>query len=313
VPPYLRQRLSYPTDGLDALPRLPYVPVDRAGLVRQLVNDAACHPRQPERHDPGDTICRMTRMAIFVVALALPAHADLTVKSSAHDDWGAPEVVLRVESEFGIHDIEAVLYASGRLLYRDFKGGVQPADYFVVALTPAEKRALVDGLALSRVGALHPSKNVGADGATFCIDVWTAGTRKSDCIWGNIENDWPDLPPPPEMSAIWRRLAHFTSPRAQKWVPNQVTVSVMSWRCGHDAATHSAWPARWPTHGEPFKTLEGDGFRFTVGGNELPELRRLEKTRLPSGCIQPVVVEGRNMYTSFSYSLPHDEVWWRGN
>ena len=85
------------------------------------------------------------RLAVVLGALLLgsgAARADLAIQSAADEDWGAPEVVLRVESAFGIHDIEAVLYASGRLLNRDVKGGVQPADYFVVALTPPEKRAM---------------------------------------------------------------------------------------------------------------------------------------------------------------------------
>lgn len=106
------------------------------------------------------------------------------------------------------------------------------------------------GLALDRVGSLHPPARNGSDGTTHCIHVWRRGQRRTDCIWGEIENivyfpGWEN--PPPDMVRIWKTLAHFSSARAQPFESSLVEVKLFP---AAACTTPVPWPANWPRQGQ---------------------------------------------------------------
>jgi hypothetical protein len=250
-------------------------------------------------------------MRLFAFAIVLlaapPTSADLAVKQSATDEWGAPNLALRVQSR-GENKVQFVLYASGRVLYRDRAGGNQPYDYLFVALTPEEKRTLLDGLKPDLVGPHPPSelRQKCFDCATYCVDAWSPAGRKRECVLG-----FPSEKMEPELSAIWDRLLRFVSPRATRWVPKQVTVTVRSSSLG-GASSSVDWPQHWPTSGVPIGQFGHDGWTFVLDGSKLPELRRVQAQCFDHSRMLPLkVTDGGYVAMSFDYALPHEDSWQR--
>jgi len=242
------------------------------------------------------------RLSIVLACLICSAaRADLATSALARDDWGPPEIALTVDGE-GLVSASFVLYESGRVLYRPTRSW--PPQYALVTLTPDERRALTADLPLARVGSLHPPLVDGADGATYCIDVWSHGAHKRDCIWGSAERSpgWSEVPA--EMDAIWKRLGHFSSARARPWTPESVTVQVLPWVCGGLHAVPALWPRSWP-----LPTVHADGLSFEAPAAVVPSLRQAVSTTLANGCVQPIAFDGQLVYVSYKLSLPHERAW----
>lgn len=188
----------------------------------------------------------------------------------------------------------------------------------VVTLTTAERNALVGDLPLDRVGQLHPPDRRGDDGGTECIQVWSNGAARRDCLWGGIE-DWHRpgvMDAPPEMIAIWKRLAHFSSAQAVPWVPDHIEVRASPWqwfhsveKCGKPVAL--PWPKRWPKPGGKGTIMPTWGWAFSLDATDLLQLRLIEATRPTPGCTQPVSLRGAYYELSHHVPLPHVETLWR--
>jgi len=183
--------------------------------------------------------------------------------------------------------------------------------YSAVTLSPAEQKALLDGLSLHRVGEFHPPLAYGLDGATQCIRIWQDGRAKKDCLWGGIEPRYRVLPKAPtEMVAIWHRLVHFASPRATVWLPDRIDVTLSPYSnfgdektCGKSAPL--TWPADWPRPADK----RGQPVTFALPGSKLEELRRLDRARTPRGCVPPILIGGDTYAMRYSFRLPHEEAW----
>ncbi|MDB4964359.1 MAG: hypothetical protein JWN44_48 [Myxococcales bacterium] len=234
------------------------------------------------------------------------------------EEWGTPEIALTVSGWVGPPNrLIFVLYSSGRVL-QPSEGDIRCENYQVTALTAAERNALIADLPLDRVGHVQLPRRVGDDGATACIKVWSANGARSDCLWGGFE-DWTEgalLPAPRELEAIWKRLAHFSSPRARAWTPDHVDVRAEPWgwrqpaeKCGKPVA--SPWPKRWPQPGGKRITMPTWGWKFSLPATELSELRRIEAASRPNGCQQPVVLRGEYYELYFGAPLPHEDAWSR--
>ena len=237
---------------------------------------------------------------MLLVAVAFPARADLAVSQPAKDEWGAPEIALR-RNAHGKDEALVVVYTSGRVLYRDRQGGQQPFDYLMVTLTPAEKRALIDGLPLE---ARDDWGSGGTDCWSYFLDSWSSGPHRRDYACG-----WPDDKKTPQ---IWDRLATFSSRHAKRWVPPLVTVTVDIYPTSGGAPGTVDWPRGWPTSDTPIHRFGRDGWTFTLDGSSLPELRRVNAQCASNrwGTL-PLVSEGRYLWFSFDYALPHEEAWKR--
>jgi hypothetical protein len=241
-------------------------------------------------------------IVLLVVAVAFPARADLAVSQPAKDEWGAPEIALRVKGHGGLYAV-LVVYASGRVLYRDRAGGYQPSDYLFVELTPEEKGALVAGLPIDRIGEQLNRGFVSSceDCATYCVDGLSAGSYKQQCTY-----DHPSARVHPAAFAIWDRLARFTSPRAKRWVPPQIAVTVEVDDSSHGSAGSVEWPRKWPLSGNPTHRFGRDGWTFTLDGTELPEVRRVYAQSVKSWGVMPFVAGDKYLHIYFDYALPHE-------
>ncbi len=250
--------------------------------------------------------------ARFIVALSLCSCASAAKKTATAplaivEDWGAREVEL---SSFGpMHAARGpsfVLYASGRVLYsRD------ELAYLFVALSPEEHAALLTGLPLDRIGQLPPGP-VGDDGGWECVAVWAHEGRREHCHWGGVERQPVGRPldAPPEMAMIWKRLAHFSSPRARPWVNDRIEIVAVPWeknqraeRCGAPTGAWS-WPARWPQPGAHGEEMPLSGWTLVVPASELPELKRMMAARTSRGCVRPVSLRGDAYELSYRQPLP---------
>jgi hypothetical protein len=171
---------------------------------------------------------------------------------------------------------------------------------------------LLGDLPLNRVGDLHPPKVYGKDGATECINVFSNGHRRQDCLWGGIEMDPYKSDAPAEMIAIWKRLAHFSSERAQRWVPDRIDVKMQAWSrefCG--AVLASTMPPSWtaPTDAQLDDAKRGGTYHFTLPGSALPELRQRMEGTSEKGCVQPFDIRKTMVYLTFTLPLPREEAW----
>jgi hypothetical protein len=241
-------------------------------------------------------------IVLLVVAVALPARADLAVNQPAKDEWGSPEIALRMKAHGRVYAL-FVLYANGRVLYRDRAGGSQPSDYLFVALTPEEKRALVAGLPIDRIGEEVGRGFVSAceDCATYCVDGLSAGSYKQQCTYGG-----PSPRVHPAAFAIFDRLSRFASPRAVRWVPPHITVTVQADESSHGSPGVVEWPRKWPLSGTPIRLFGRDGWTFTLDGSELPEVRRVYAQSVSRWGAMPFVAGDKYLHFSFDYALPHE-------
>ncbi|MGZ4417639.1 MAG: hypothetical protein ACXVRV_05635 [Gaiellaceae bacterium] len=239
------------------------------------------------------------------------ARADLATRAEGSETWGRLKVALTV---FGHEDgrlgLIFALYSNGQVLY------AQPGDYGYenyqsVMLTPTEQQALIGDLPIGRVGDLHPPKRMGADGATECIHIWSGTTHKQDCLWGGIEDDFGGAIPD-GMVKIWKRLAHFTSSRAQRWLPDRIFVRLSRFptapSCGF--LSPSKWPARWPRPAQPgtSKTRSGE-WTLLLPGSALPEFKRIDSAASSGGCRQPVSIDGVDYSVEHRFALPDEQAW----
>src|SRR6185312_7101130 len=131
--------------------------------------------------------------------------------------------------------------------------------------------ALVEGLPIDRIGEHVDLGLVSSckDCATYCVDGWSVGSHKRQCTYS-----YPEARVSPAAFAIWDRLRRFASPRAKRWVPPQVTVTVQLLSPSFVDST-TEWPRRWPTSGTPIRLFGREGWTFTLDGGELPDLHRV--------------------------------------
>ena len=185
---------------------------------------------------------------------------------------------------------------------RDWSGD----HYLTMTFSSDEERALLANLQLDRIGGLHPTERNSADGSTDCIHAWRDGQHAQDCIWSiDVDSDgWaPESRAPPEMLRIWKQLAHFSSARAQRWVPSKIPVEIAVARgrpC--PARAQERWPATWPNpDGALLRRIQrGATWKFTLPAAELPTLQRLASWSSPT----PSGVFVRNLLVDVGYRTP---------
>jgi hypothetical protein len=239
-----------------------------------------------------------TAFVLAVLLLSANGRADLAAGSASADDWGHVTVALTRTGE--VTELVFALYEGGRILYRD------GSDYDVVRLTADEEKALVGDLGLDRVGALNPPNYDGNDGVTECIFVWSHGVKQRDCMYGGIEREQPPgwRNAPPVMQKIWKRVAHFRSPRARPWAANRITVIASpytAWTCA--TATPAPWPADWL---RPPKTAPGSDRRWSFTLPDIAFERSYHNTS--HGCL---MVDGVRYSLTMRRTLPGDDLWLR--
>jgi hypothetical protein len=251
------------------------------------------------------------RIAVSVVLLSSAmsfADASAPQTLATFDDSGTPKIILTSMAQ-GATFLVVGIYEHGRVAY------VPPGDYsrenfLTVTLTPTEESELLAGLALDRIGHLNPPERIGSDGATDCIHVWRNGEHAKDCIWGGMEDDaWApsENQTPPEMTRIWKRLAHFSSARAQRWLPSRLRVEISA-AGGRPCPPHAQerWPATWPIPDGPTmrRLTHGTMWTITLPTTELRTLQRLAgwSSPTPTGCDQGVFV--RDLLVDVIYRSP---------
>jgi hypothetical protein len=106
------------------------------------------------------------------------------------------------------------------------------------------------------------------------------------------------------MQKIWKRLAHFTSPRARPWVADRITVIASpytAWTCA--SATPAPWPADWP---RPPKAAPGSDrrWRFTLSDTAFES----SYSNRSHGCL---LVDGVRYSLTMRRTLPGDDLWLR--
>ena len=252
----------------------------------------------------------MRRAAALILLTSAAAFADVAAPQAAAtvDDFGAPRVILTSFGyETGFTYLIFALYEHGRVAYpvpRDWSG----EHYLTATLSADEERTLLANLPLNRIGSLHPSQRNGADGSNDCIHVWRDGQHAQDCIWSIDIDDWaPEGGTPPEMLRIWKQLSHFSSGRAQRWMPSSVPVAVTAAR-GRPCPAHAQerWPATWPIPDSAMmrRLHHGANWTFAVPSAEVPTLQRLAgwSSPTPTGCDQGVFVS--DLLVDVSYRTP---------
>jgi hypothetical protein len=254
-------------------------------------------------------------LVLVAVVNACAATSRAPAPRQAQDDaWGRPEIALWSSGPFCVFCLTFALYSSGRVLFA--ASDQRSESYQLVTLTRSEREALIGDLPLNRVGHLQLPHRVGSDGATDCIAVWANGAKTQACLWGGFEDWGIGESSPPELKAIWKRLADFRSPRATPWVPDQVSVRAAPWgwrhpeeKCGKPVAW--PWPKSWPKPARKGAVMPTWGWEFFVTASDLPELRRIAHATRNNGCSQPVALRGQLYEISYGVPLPHAEIIWR--
>jgi hypothetical protein len=237
-------------------------------------------------------IVRAAVAAVLLLSATAFADASAPQRGATPDDWGTPKIVLTCTAQ-GVTFLVVGIYEHGKVAYVP-PGGYSRENFLTVALTPTEESALLAGLPLDRIGHLNPPQRAGADGATDCIHVWRNGKHEKDCIWGGLADDaWTPAGQrtPPDMTRIWKGLAHFSSVRARRWLPSRLPVEISAARerpC--PAHAQERWPVTWPVpDGATLRRL-AHGATWTLA---LPT---------PTGCDQGVFV--RDLLVDVNYRMP---------
>lgn len=255
------------------------------------------------------------RWLALLVALSANAFADVSAPgppatAPATAESGRAKVILTTGAQRS-RWLTFALYAGGRVVY-PVQQGWSNEQFMTVQLSPVEEAALLAGLQLGRVGDMKPPFQFGSDGATECIHTFSGGEPHSDCVWGSFEES-ADAPSewraPPEIVAIWHRLAHFSSPRAQHWMPSSLRVVAGPPRdkpC--PPRIQESWPATWPVPDDRALAAlrRGLPWAFSVKPAELPTVQRLEFWSRPGPlhCAQGVFVRGALVQIGFEMPQP---------
>jgi hypothetical protein len=257
----------------------------------------------------------MKKVLLALVALMRTASADATTPRD--DGWAAPQIVLTERPGMGLELFVIALYDDGRVLVSADRRRMNPP-YATTTLTPDERRALLAGLRLDRVGVAPLPQRKGQDETTQCIVVWRDGQRRTSCLWGGFVPDHDDvgtrLAAPRELAEIWRRLSRFTPPRARPWLPPTIRVWLVAAGCEPQSAP-ARWPARWPMpNDDELAALRGmRGWSFSLPSSEGPALEQILRRDAGTGCAAGILVRGVTALPRYYVPLPHEAAWLRAD
>ena len=210
------------------------------------------------------------RLGLVLAALCLtsPAISDSSVAEKAEDEFGKPLLLAGLQSAFGrLNPPVVVLYADGRLLYRDHQPG-----FSYVRLTKAELAGLLHSLPLAKLETVRGdwAPNTDDGWSSFLVYYPPDGEAIVAAGHGGLHDPQDRARAPRAVAAVFKRLWSFRSPRAVHWIPRLVKLEFSTVHT-YDVGTFPPdWPANWPRSTSAWPLL--------VPREQLPEIERYAST-----------------------------------